>query len=388
MKKRNILRSIPYTVICALFLTAFWTMKLTHVDINDEFENLSELITAGEHDNSDAEISEIIKDGESDCEENSLIAGNGENNTAGSEYEIDGEGISSDTVADNDVNIAENNNSETVDSESNDPKTDDRKTDDQESCEAVLADFYSREYDEEGYPFCKGTLSDGYICYEPETVKSKYYTDAGMIALTSYADYSEVSDEYFDDACFIGDSRMVGIYDYCGWENADFYCDNGFCVNTYINGGTVKCHTDNKNYTLEQAIQKKTYGKIYIMLGINDCGYATTEVFAERYGRMISMIREYQPDAVIFLMANLNIAESAEKKDETGVYTNININAKNAAIAGCADPKENIYYLDYNSLFCDEKGYLKSESTFDGFHLYAQYYIAWTDYFRSHGIEE
>lgn len=244
------------------------------------------------------------------------------------------------------------------------------------------------EYNPNIYPYNMGDIVGSYVYYEPVETASKYYTDPGRIALTSLAYYSEVDDSYFEDACFIGDSRMTGIYYYSSWQNSTFLCDDGYSVTGFLNGKSVTCMNTGRKSKLEDALSERTYGKIYIMLGINDCGYGDTAFFKDRYAQMIDAIREIQPDATIYLLANLNIGVQAEKADKTGVYTNINVNDKNVAISELADSDNRIYFLNHNAMFCEDDGYLNAEITFDGYHLFAEYYTMWTDYFKSHAVLE
>lgn len=42
--------------------------------------------------------------------------------------------------------------------------------------------------------------------------------------------FTDVTQDYFDDAVFIGDSRTVGLRDYGGWDNATYYASIGLTV--------------------------------------------------------------------------------------------------------------------------------------------------------------
>ena len=236
------------------------------------------------------------------------------------------------------------------------------------------------------YPYSFGEVEGNCVVYDPADIDSRYYKDCGKIALDTPADYVTVEDDYFDDACFDGDSRMVGIFDYAGWDKADFYCDNGYCIYNYMGGKNVICQNNNKKYKLEDAIKRKKYGKVYIMMGTNDCGYGTTESFKESYSEMLEMIKTQLPDAVIFTVSNMRISKDAEKNDKTGVYKNLNINDKNTAIAELADG-ERVFYFDINAPFVDKDGYLIDEYTFDGFHVYAKQYTEMAEIFKAHGIK-
>jgi hypothetical protein len=222
-----------------------------------------------------------------------------------------------------------------------------------------------------------------FVTYEPADINSKYYSDPGRKALTTEAQYIEVDEKYFEDALFIGDSRTVGVNDYSGW-NSTFLADNGYCTYSYIKHKPVKNHKTGKKELPEDVLSSGTYSKIYLMLGMNDCGYGNTDNFRQRYQAMISMIREKQPDAVIYLVSVLHL--SKDKNDPAGVMNNIDINDKNVAIAECADGI-NTFYLDFNDYFTDDEGYLKQETTFDGVHFYADYYQQYCELFKKYAVK-
>ncbi len=218
--------------------------------------------------------------------------------------------------------------------------------------------------------------------YTPVETNSIYYIDEGKAALTTEYDYTVVGEEYFDDAVFLGDSRTMGISDYSG-VNADFFCENGMTIYKLLDEKGVTYQKTGEKVNLNQVMQQKQYGKIYIMLGMNELGYRDTNYFVEKYRDVLEQIREWQPQAVVFLMANLHV--SAEKNNIQTEFNNININAKNVAEAALADGI-NVFYLDSNPVFTDENGFLKEDITFDGVHLYANYYMEWMDFIKEHGI--
>ena len=218
--------------------------------------------------------------------------------------------------------------------------------------------------------------------YTPAETNSIYYIDEGKVALTTEYDYIVVGEEYFDDAAFLGDSRTMGISDYSGL-NADFFCENGMTIYKLLDENGVTYQKTGEKVNLNQVMQQKQYGKIYMMLGMNELGYRDTNYFLEEYRNVLEQIREWQPQAVIFLMANLHVSE--EKNNIQTEFNNININSKNVAEATLADGI-NIFYLDSNPVFTDENGFLKDDITFDGVHLYANYYMEWVDFIKEHGI--
>ena len=136
--------------------------------------------------------------------------------------------------------------------------------------------------------------------------------------------------------------------------------------------------------TLEQLLEMKQFGKVYVMLGINELGY-NFEQTIKKYRGMVEMIQNYQPDAIIFLQANLHISE--EKATNALVYNNESINHFNQTVASLADEKT-IFYLDVNEIFDDENGNLALEYTADHAHILAKYYPGWVKWILEHGVRK
>ena len=195
-----------------------------------------------------------------------------------------------------------------------------------------------------------------------------------------------VDDSYFDDALFIGDSRMVGIYDYCGWNNATFLCDNGYSVANYMVNRKITCQNDHTKHTPEEILDTGTFGKVYIMIGTNDAPHKNLDDFREGYASLVSLIRDKQPEAVIYVVANLNMTKNGEVKNSGRGFTNEAIKNLNAIIQEF-DNGDDIFFLDFNPLFSDDEGYLDGSYSFDGFHVYASQYSDMGQFFREHAVE-
>ena len=176
------------------------------------------------------------------------------------------------------------------------------------------------------------------------------------------------------DALFIGDSRTVGLMEYAGIDGADYFCTVGMSVYN-IHKNSVSAPNVGK-VTLTELLNGKKYGKIYIMLGINEVGYKFSST-VEKYSELIEFIKDKQPDAVIFIQANLHVSKSRSDSDK--VVNNTAINGLNAELAKLADGKS-IFYLDANILFDDEAGGLSADKSGDSTHLYAKYYREWGEW--------
>ncbi len=220
--------------------------------------------------------------------------------------------------------------------------------------------------------------------YAPQEIDSYYYSDAGKVALTTEYPYAKENISYFNDAAFLGDSRTLGISDYAGLDEADFYCENGMTIYKILEPEGVTYQKTGDKVDLSQVLKQKRYGKIYIMLGMNELGYGNTAMYLEQYRAVVEQIKEWQPGAVIYIMANLHV--SREMNNLQTEFNNININDKNAAAALLANGTD-VFYLDANPLFTDAEGFLDSELTFDGVHLYAKHYDVWRDFLMEHAVQ-
>ncbi len=192
--------------------------------------------------------------------------------------------------------------------------------------------------------------------------------------------FETVTNSYFDDALLIGDSRTVGIQKYGDLKNATYFCDTGMSIyNIYSKKLSV---SGVGKVTLKELLHKKQFGKIYIMLGINEIGN-NMDKSAKKFQEVVKLLRDSQPNAIIFIQANLHVTK--EKSEKGPTFNNRRIDKYNSKLAALADNK-NIFYFDANSLFDDAGGNLRKDYTFDNTHIYAKYYVNWTRYIKEHGI--
>ena len=196
--------------------------------------------------------------------------------------------------------------------------------------------------------------------------------------------WGNVEDDYFDDALFIGDSRVVGLQDYGKMEeHATFYASTGLTIFRLLSAKIVPSEGQYKKISVEEALGQRQFGKIYLMVGINELDVGTVERFRETYGETVARIRELQPEAIIYIQSIMKVTE---KRSAKGDYiTNQGISDRNDAIKTLADG-ETIFYLDVNEAVCDESGGMNPDYTTDGVHLKVKYIPLWKDYLKSHAI--
>ena len=190
------------------------------------------------------------------------------------------------------------------------------------------------------------------------------------------ADFDASTADYFDEALFIGDSRTVGIKEYGTLKNADYFCSVGLAsykaATEYIDG-----------YTLTDKLTSNEYGKIYIMLGINEVAM-DIEYTITQFRTLLETVQKYQPDAVVYLQGNLHVTEAAQTQN----ITNDGINLLNSRLSQLADENDNVYFIDINEVFDDETGALTPDFTSDGIHVLGRYYEVWCEWLCQHTVAD
>lgn len=185
---------------------------------------------------------------------------------------------------------------------------------------------------------------------------------------------------YFDDAVFIGDSRMEGFKLYAGLGNASYLTSVGATVDTVSTKATERLSSGAK-VSIMDALAQKSFTKVYLMLGMNELGWVYPDLFAEHYGALIDQIRQIQPDAVIYIESILPVTQA---KDDEGYYVNNDrINQYNELLMELAEEKE-VWYLDVSEAVEDENGKLPADISFDGVHLKPEGCKTWLTYLTTH----
>lgn len=213
---------------------------------------------------------------------------------------------------------------------------------------------------------------------EPESGQKPEESDA-----TEEPDFQLVDESYFDDALFIGDSRVVGFGLYSGLQNTAFYAHKGFQIYTFHTKQIVDTPLGKITVPEALALQQGMFKKVYIMFGLNEMGWGTDEQFAQYYYNVIDTVKGTQPDAVIYVQSIMHVTK--EISDTSAVYSNDMIDARNEMIRQIAED-EHVYYLNLNEIFSNEENALPEEFSGDGIHLKAAYIELWKQYLMAHAI--
>lgn len=173
-------------------------------------------------------------------------------------------------------------------------------------------------------------------------------------------------EHYFDDALFIGDSRMESLARYARLGNADYFTDVGMTVYRMFSDS---CWDDNFCTTdLAGLLSSRQYGKIYVMLGLNEAGYSLDSL-TSAYEEALARLRQLQPQARIFLLKLYGVSrDQAEAASWLGPQ---NLDRINAMIEGLCDGDQ-VRCLDPRAVYEDGQGYLQEDCSDDGVHPYVK----------------
>ena len=188
-----------------------------------------------------------------------------------------------------------------------------------------------------------------------------------------------VTDDYFSDAAFMGNSLMDGFKLFSGLTTCDYYAATSMTVVGATSKVCISLDNGSQGTIVDGLIQKP-YGKIYILLGINEIGFDVT-TFIDYYSKMLDTVIAAQPDCDVYIMGITPV--SAAKSSSGEIFNMTRITEYNTALHQLAADK-GCYYMDLVSALAGPDGYLPASETTDGVHFSAQVYKTWFDYVKTH----
>lgn len=188
-------------------------------------------------------------------------------------------------------------------------------------------------------------------------------------------------EDWFRDAAFIGDSRMKGIMNYAKFEYAADFSHVGLTVADVFTKSYIE--TASGTVTVSEALQGGTYGKIYMMTGLNELGWYDTDKFIEYYGDMVDLAKQTHPEAQIYVIGIMPVGAKATA--EQAHLTNDRVQMFNGLILGMCEAKQ-VYFVDGFEAVASN-GSLPDDASPDGVHMEPGYCKMLTDYLLSHTVE-
>ena len=181
----------------------------------------------------------------------------------------------------------------------------------------------------------------------------------------------------FSDAAFVGNSFVEDLDTYNLVPAADCFARVGLNVQTALTKPTLRGEVPSID-----ELKAKQYGKVILVFGENELGWASADTFARYYGELIDQVRQRQPSAVIYIESifPVSAAVSAENKDQ---LNNQRIGEFNDRLQRLAEEKGAVY-IDGASVLRDAQGELPADAATDGIHPKIGYYREFVEYLRTH----
>lgn len=177
---------------------------------------------------------------------------------------------------------------------------------------------------------------------------------------------SPVQGDYacFNDSAFFGNSRFEGLKNLRLVPNV--YTKVGLNVKTALTAtGSDGASIIGK---LNSGV---SFENVFIMFGDNEIGYSDSWIISN-YRTLINKVREYQPNANIYVVSILPISKATSDKN-TYNYSNGRIVEMNAQIKSMCSSL-GVGYIDVWSAMADDNGRLPDSASSDGVHFGKSYY--------------
>lgn len=213
--------------------------------------------------------------------------------------------------------------------------------------------------------------------------RSKGLPDGADAYMTSVVpeQASAIDDSYFEDAVFIGDSRMEGFRNLSGITKGSFVTAVGMELENFYTDAQIA--TAKGNVLVMDALKNLNYSKIYMMLGTNELGAYNMDSVKENYRKVLADIKtcSSSADPVVYVYSVVYVEEALVT---TGDYVNnTNVDAVNLEILKMCQ-EEGYHYINLNEVLSDGNHSLINGASQDGVHLEPQYCQEWLKYTKTH----
>ncbi len=214
-------------------------------------------------------------------------------------------------------------------------------------------------------------------------------TDTPAYPLYYFGSFVEQSDpvgddSFFADALFLGDSRTEGLQLWGGIAQGDYLWKRGITV-LEVDSEKYTFDIDGEQLTMVEAMARKQYAKVYLMMGINELG-CSVEDYEEGLSVFLDQIIAAQPQAVIYIQTLPPLNDGLAEKYLNDYERNAQVDAFNEVIVRLAREKR-IALLNTAGAYRGEDGQLPADITSDGCHFNSSQYTPWADYLRRHTID-
>ena len=203
-----------------------------------------------------------------------------------------------------------------------------------------------------------------------------------MLPVSTVRESAPVDNSWFDDACFIGHSLVVGMEEYFDLNNADYYAVIGHTAQDVLDFPYYTMPTGRMG-SLKNSMENGSYGKVYIMLGINDCSDREDRIdeFKEPMRKILQIVKDAQPEATIYIISVEPVGRATRN--------NLIYNPENTILYSQAlkdlSREFGAEYIDIFRFLADSEGYMREEfDAGDGIHIKGNQYPLIEEFLKCH----
>ena len=219
------------------------------------------------------------------------------------------------------------------------------------------------------------TVPDTVLGPVEEVTPSNWYDESKYEKVDGPVDLS-----YFDNVCFIGDSRTEGLVLYSGLPNINGFYYKGLSVDKLDTDNVIYIPGVGNGYTCYDAVRVTDFDAYYLMFGVNELGWVYVDMFADNMSKFIDFIKSEKPNAVIYVQSILPVSLTSSQKSD--IYNQDRVNMFNEELLKMCQERGDVIYLDSSAAVMDENGYLPEEASTDGVHCSADYIRRLVQFYR------
>lgn len=199
---------------------------------------------------------------------------------------------------------------------------------------------------------------------EPQAPPSDVFVDSKAVSdpYTTTREISDIKASFFKDSAFAGNALAQTIGMYGILENADFYAG----VNVDLEN-VYETTPSGSTTSISEQFKSKRFKKIFLAFGENELSKLKSSEFKKDYLKLVDKIRDYQPDAKIYLISIPPVTPEASDAERNGI-TMKKIMEFNRRIMSIAVDEE-LYYVDAVDALGDNKDFMPGGVSSDGVNL-------------------
>lgn len=171
----------------------------------------------------------------------------------------------------------------------------------------------------------------------------------------------------FDEAAFVGDSRIGGLYLSSQLTTSNFYYDIGGNVHNAVSGDGYKLNNGSYGSAID-ALRQREFEYVFLQYGVNEFGWSTS-AFVDGYEALVNQVKAVQPNAKIYVMAIIPVtAQYAIDRTNGEFNVNARLDDMDAGIKAMAE-RVGVNYINVVEGITGGVRVLEPYMSNDGYHL-------------------